>query len=338
MAEAGAPEAERRMRSPEAARALPDLVAAGVLSAAQAAPLAAAARGDVVSVRSELRWLLGLGVSTLTGAVGLFLKEHHEAIGPTAIAGVLTLAALSLFWAVGRRAPAFTWGRADAPDWILDGLLLLALGIVGADLAWIEVHFTPLGAAWPWHLFTMSLLTGALAVRFDSRVAWSLALSTFAAWRGVAVTPSERALDQLFSRGAGELRWNLWICAFVFWLLGRLAVRFGRKPHFEPAATFLAALALGAGLALGLGAAGVWALWAVALAGAGTGIASWAFARRRLALFALGVIAAYVGVTRALLELVGGFGLGCFWFAASAVGAIVLLVVVHRRFQAAETP
>ncbi len=324
------------MRSPEVARALPDLVAAGVLSEEQAAPLAAAARGEIVSVRAELRFLLGLGVAALTSGVGLFLEENRDDIGPGAIAALLTLAALGVLGFLARRAPAFQWRASEAADWTLDGLLLLAIALVGADLAWIEVHFTPLGEAWPWHLLAMSLLTGALAVRFDSTVAWSLALSTFAAWRGVAVTLSERALDQMFSRGTGDLRWNLLFCALVFWALGRLALRFGRKPHFEPATTFLAALTMSAGLAIGLGDRETWILWAVALAGAGAGVALRAFGQRRLALFALGVIAAYVGVTRGLLEIVGGFGLGCFWFAASAVGAIVLLVVVHRRFRATE--
>lgn len=324
------------MRSPEAARALPRLVEAGVLSESQAAPLLAAARGEVVSVRAELRWLLGFGVSLLTGGVGLFLKEHYRAIGPTAIAGILALAALALLVAVYRRAPGFDWGRVAAPEWTLDGLLILAIGLLGADLAWIEVRFTPLGADWPWHLLAMSLLTAALAVRFDSAVAWALALSTFAAWRGVAVTPSERALEQALTRGESALRWNLLLCAVVFALLGRLAERFDRKAHFEPATTFLAALAAALAFAAGLGDRERWFYWAPALAALGIGVAFWAFRRRRLALLALGALAAYVALTRALFEVAGASGLGCFWFAASTAGAIALLVVVHRRFQSAE--
>jgi hypothetical protein len=324
------------MRSPEAARALPELVATGVVTPAEAAPLLAAARGELVSVRAELRALLALGVAALTAGIGLFLKEHHEEIGPLTIAVLLSLAAAACLWAVWRRAPAFTWEKSAEVDWILDGLLLLAVALLGADLAWIETQFTPLGAAWAWHLFWMSLVTAALAVRFDSIAVWSLALTTFAAWRGVSMTPSpERVAQSLWANDA-LLRANLLLCAVLFVLLGWVAVRSGRKVHFEPTSTFLAAIA--AGLAFGSGINGPhnWPLWALALALLGAAVARFAFWKRRLALFALGALGLYAGVTRFLVEIPGAAYFGCFWFAGTTVGAIALLILVHRRFRAAE--
>lgn len=322
------------MPSPEVARAIPALVRDGVLTPERAAPLLAAARGELVSVRAELRAALGLGVLLITAGVGLFLKAHHEALGPGAIAVSLALAAVGCLVAVARRSPAFTWQRVPEPDWIVDGLLLLAIGLLGADLAWIELQFTPLGAHWSGHLLLMCALTGALAVRFDSIAAWSLALSTFAAWRGVAVTPTAQNLERALFRGEGALRWNLLLCAALFAALGWGLDRADRKRHFEPATTFLAALAAGAALASGLGDAALWPVWALALAALGFGVGRFAFARRRLGLFALGGLGLYVGATRFLFEIPGWYGLGCFWFAATSVGAVVVLVVVHRRFRA----
>jgi hypothetical protein len=322
------------MPSPEVARETPELVRAGVLTPERAAPLLAAARGDLVTVRAELRALLGLGVLLVTAGVGLFLKEHHDALGPATIAALLAFTAAGCLVAVARRSPPFTWERVTEPDWLVDGLLLLAIGLVGADLAWIEVQFTPLGADWAWHLLLMSAVTAALAVRFDSAAAWTLALSTFAAWRGVAVTPTAQNLERTLLRGEGALRWNLLACAAVFALAGWALERHDRKSHFEPATTFLAALAAGIAFASGLGEAALWPLWAVALAGLGFGVARHAFARRRLGLFALGGLGLYVGATRFLFEIPGWYGLGCFWFAATSIGAIVVLVVVHRRFRA----
>jgi len=322
------------MRSPEVAHALPELVRAGVLTPERAAPLLAAARGDLVTVRAELRALVGLGVLLVTSGVGLFLKEHHGALGPATIAALLVVAAAGCLAAAARRSPPFLWGRVEEPDWLVDGLLLLAIGLLGAGLAWIELQFTPLGADWPWHLLLMSAVTGALAIRFDSVAAWSLALSTFAAWRGVAVLPTAQSTERSFGRGEAALRWNLLVCAAVFAFVGWALDRFDRKRHFEPATTFLAALAAGVALASGLGEAGRWPFWAVALAALGLAVARHAFARRRLGLFALGGLGLYVGATRFLFEIPGWYGLGCFWFAATSVGAIVVLVVVHRRFRA----
>ena len=322
------------MRSPEAARAIPELVAEGALAPEPAAPLLAAARGDLVSVRGELRALLALGVAALTAGVGLFLKEHHQDLGPASIAVFLTCAAAAPLAVLLRRATPFTWQNAPEADWIADGLLLLAVSLLGADLAWIEVHFTPLGADWPWHLLWMSLLTGALAVRFDSIAAWSLALATFAAWRGVSVMPTVGGLARSLVGSEQLVRFNLLVCAALFALIGQTLVRTGRKAHFEPVTTFLAALAAGVALASGIGVAGVWPVWSLALALLGLGVAWFAFRNRRLGLFALGALGAYVGVTRFLFEVPGAATLGCFWFAGTTVGAIALLILVHRRFQA----
>src|SRR5688572_11345450 len=131
-------------------------------------------------------------------------------------------------------------------DWTVEGLLLLAVSLLGAELAWIEVHFTPLGASWPWHLFFMSLLTAALAVRHDSIAGWALALTTFAAWRGVSLAPSLDRLERsLWGSEEQVVRFNLLACATVFVVLGFALVRTHRKAHFEPVSTFLGVLAAG---------------------------------------------------------------------------------------------
>ena len=178
------------MKSPEVARALPAMVAEGLLTPEQAAPLLAAARGDLVSVRAELRALLGLAVTALTAGVGMWIVEYRERLGPLAIAVLLGLAAAAILILLVRRSPPFTWARAEGRDWTIDGLALLAIGLIGAEIAWIETQFAALGPSWAHHLLLMSLVTGALAIRFDSIPTWTLALATFAAWRGVALMPS----------------------------------------------------------------------------------------------------------------------------------------------------
>ncbi len=321
------------MPSPETARALPELVAAGILGPAQAAPLLARARGELVAVRAELRTLAGLAVTLLVSGAGLLIRAFHDRLGALPIALLLAGATALALVAAWRRSPGFAWARQERADWLLDALVLLTIGLAGGTLAWIEVHFTPLGADWPLHLLAMSLLAGALAVRFDSLAAWTLALSTFAAWRGVALAPRADVIDAAFAadRG-GSLRLNLALCALLFVALGRLAVRFDRKAHFEPATTFLGALAAALALLPGLAESGWWPLWAVALAVLGAAAGGWAFRRRRRALLALGALALYVAMTRALFALPNAAGFGCFWFALSTVGAIALLVIVHRRF------
>lgn len=323
------------MRSFEVARAVPDLVRQGVIPPANAARCLAAARGDLVSVRAELRALAGLGVTLLTAGLGLLLRQNLDALGPVAIAVLLAMAAVGAGWATSRRAPSFSWQRPAEGDWIVDALALLTAALVAADLAWLEVQFTPLGAEWPYHLLFVALVTGALAVRFDSNPTWSLALSSFAAWRGVALVPSARGLERVLLDRGFELRLQLLICAVVFFVVGYACRRFDRKAHFEPTTTLVAVLVASVALALGLGEGSSWPAWGLALIGFGSVAAAWAFRRRRLALFAVAAFAAYLGVTR-FLFVSQSLGLGCFWLAMSAVGGMALLVVLHRRFRAEE--
>ena len=78
-------------------------------------------------------------------------------------------------------------------------------------------------------------VAAALAVRGDSRVVATVALTTFAAWRGVAASPLERT----FWTGDAAVRSNAMATGLLFVVLGRVLIGTSRKAHFEPVATYL---------------------------------------------------------------------------------------------------
>ncbi len=132
-------------------------------------PLARVARGELLSVRAEIRVALYLGVLLVVSGVGLLLKDNVERIGPSAVALAVALAAAAcLAWAWRRSAPA-SWGEAASPHPAFDYVLLLGALLVAADLAWLEAQSRLLGPAWPLHLLVLALFYGALAFRFDSK-------------------------------------------------------------------------------------------------------------------------------------------------------------------------
>jgi hypothetical protein len=313
---------------PDVAAALPDFVRRGVLSPERAAPLLRAAQGELVSVRGELRALLYLGVLLVTGGVSLLVKENLERIGPVTIAaGIGFAAAACLFW-VARRAAPFTWDAAPEPHLGLDYLLLLGVLLAGADLAYVEAQFTPLGEHWPYHLLLVALFAGAAAVRYDSRLVFSLALSTFAAWRGVAVGMT--AGGAWLAGGTAGLRWNALGCGLAFVALGHGMRRARRKAHFEPVAVHLGWLLVLGGLFTGSvdRPGSGWAIWALLLVATGAVLAWWGF-RRRFWLFALGVAGAYAGHARLAAEWVVGEAFGCLWFSWTSTAVVALLVWAH---------
>jgi len=314
--------------NPDVAAAIPRLVEAGALPPAVAPRLLRVARGELLSVHGELRALLYLGVLLVTGGVGLLVKENLDRIGPVAIAVLIGLAAAAVLAWVIRVAPPFSWREVPSPNLAFDYMLLLGLLLAAADLAYVEVQFTPLGAAWSWHLLIVALFTGLAAFRFDSRIVFSLALSSFAAWRGVSA--ARFGLNHWFE-GAGAVRWNALVCGALFALLGLILKQTGRKAHFEPAAVTLGWLLILGGLASGMGETGAWGSWALALLVGGGALAAGAFYVRRFPLFAFGVVAAYAALSRMAMGSVSGFDMGCFWFFITPIPVIAALFLAQRR-------
>jgi len=313
--------------NPDVAGAIPKLVEAGVLPPEEAPRLLRVARGELVSVFWELRAILYAGVLLIMAGVGFLVKENLDRIGPVTIAaGIGLAAAAALAWVV-KTAPPFSWREAPSPNLAFDYVLLLGVLLAAADLAYVEVRFTPLGAAWPWHLLIVSLFTALAAFRFDSRVVFSLALSTFTAWRGVSVAVLGGHV--LWGRSEDAVRWNAIACGVLFAVLGFVLKRTGRKAHFEPVAVTLGWLLILGGMASGLASLS----WAAALLLAGAGLAAGAYRFRRFSLFAFGVIAAYVALSRLALQGVAAEFLSCAWFFVTPLLVIAGLIVAQRRMR-----
>ncbi len=315
--------------NPDVIDAVAALERGGVLGPAQARLFARVARRELVSVHAALRALAYAGVLFVMAGVGLLVQQNLDRIGPLAIASSLALAALVAFAWVARHAPAFSWREVLSPHLAFDYVLLLGALLVGADLAYVEAKLTPLGASWPLHLLILALLYAFLAFRFDSRVLLSLALTTFAAWRGV----SAARLEQAFWRGGEDLvRANAAACGALFLVGGTLLRRRSWKPHFEPVTAHVGWLLLLVAVASALGTPGG-SLWAVALIALAAVLATSALIERRFSLLAIAIVAAYVGVSGlAVRGLVRGEAI-VWWFAVTPLIVVAVLFVAHRSLK-----
>jgi len=319
--------------NPDVAQAVPELAESGVVPREIAPLLLRVARGELLSVHAELRFLLYLGVLLITGGVGVLVRQNLDRIGPVVIAVALGLAALAALAWVVRVAPPFSWHAVPSPNLAFDYVLLLGVLLAAADLAYIEVKLTPLGSEWPWHLLLVALLTGLAAFRFDSRVVFSLALSTFAAWRGV----SAGRLGSTLWAEPEAVRWNAIVCGALFAVLGIVLLSTRRKAHFETLAVHLGWLLILGGLGSGLTESGGTGLaWSALLLVVGAALAAGAYRFRRFPLFAFGVLAAYVALSRLVIEAIAetaAAALGCFWFSITSILVIIGLVVAQRRLK-----
>ncbi len=239
-------------------------------------------------------------------------------------------AAACLVYAV-RRGPSFSWQRAESPHVAADYVLLLGVLLVAADLAWVETQFQVLGPRWPYHLLLVSLIFLAAAYRFDSRAVLSLALTSFAAWRGVAVSLPFAGLG---GGSAAAVRTNALACGALFVAVGILSARSGRKAHFEPVWTTLSLLLVLGGALSGVfeRGGGAWVPWEAVLFVLAGLTAAVAYRLRRPLDFAIATIAAYLGLVRILFEVFPGRAF-LLIVAGSSLAVIAGLVRSHHRMK-----
>jgi hypothetical protein len=322
--------------SPETAAAIARLREQRVLTDAQAEDFGRVARGELLSVRAELRLLLYGGVLLLTSGVGIFLKENHDRIGPVAISVAIGAAALACLWYAARRTPPFTWGAAPSTHVAADYVLLLAMLLLGADLAYAESQFRLLGPNWSWHLLIVSIVYLVAAYRFDSRAVLGLALTSFAAWRGVSVAMPFGASYYGDPGTGARVRLNAIAVGILYVALGVASARMKRKAHFEPvwvaSGTILVFGALLSGVFEGHGD---WIAWEAVLVVLGVAALAVSWRLRRPLEFAIATAALYLGGLRLLGEALEEQG-ALLVIAAWSAAALVFLIRATRRLRRTE--
>jgi len=202
--------------------------------------------------------------------------------------------------------------------------------LLGTDLAYLESRYRVLGPNWSWHLLLLSLVQLAFAFRYDSRAVLSLALASFAAWRGVAIT---LPAGMLFGRYEQTIRLNALAVGALFIAAGIGLMRAGRKAHFEPTFGNLGLLLLlGSTVAGAYGTTRLDGFWLPVLAVAAVGTVTLGYRARRSDYFAQGVLAAFLGFLRLAAEL--HLHVGLFYLvSAGSFGVLLLILWAHRRFR-----
>jgi hypothetical protein len=312
------------------ARAVDKLHREGILDDRRAAFLYRVATRGLVSVRLEIRLLLYAGVLLTVSGIGFLVKERFQDIGPVAISLGITLATVLCFVYVFLKSPSFARGETPSPTLAFDYVLLLGVLLFGADLGYLESQFTVLGPAWPWHLLIVSLVGLGAAYRFDSRTVLTLALTTFAAWRGVSVSLNPDNFFRILGH-TGSIRINEILAGLLF-LGGAVFSRLTEcKPHFEEVYGNIGLLLLFAGLWSGLVTEDN-PMWPLLLFAAAGSVIWLAWRLRRPYYFAQGVLAAYFGLLRYLFEADLG-AIGFLVVAVMSLGVIFFLVRTHRHMR-----
>jgi len=159
------------------------LHAEGVIDDATVSRALARDRGAVFSLHHELRATLYTGVLLVMAGVGMILTPNLDRIGPLGL--VLAIALAAAVCAV----PAVRARRAGRALTVAgEYLLLLAVLLGSADLAYAERQFALLGPWWSWHLLLLAVIHAVVAYAFSSPLVLAASLTALAGWFGVGGT------------------------------------------------------------------------------------------------------------------------------------------------------
>lgn len=321
-----------------ATRLLADLEARGLLPPAQAATLADAERNRPFSVHYELRALLYLGVTLLSGGLGVLIYEHIDTIGHQVIIGLIALLMLACFAYAERYRPPFSWGEAPPASVAATYLLVLGCLLLVVLETYLQVQYDVFGRRYGLATLLPALVFFPLAYRHDHRGVLALAITALAAWVGVSVAPLAMFTDGSREFWAALLSRPALLLGLGLVAAGLLSEALGRKRHF--AYTYLslgANLALLAAMALLIHARGLAALawWGLVL-GLAAGLVWYARRTQSYLFLLLGVGYAYAAITYGIFNyLLAGtgdsvFNVGLLYLVTSAGGVIFFFINMKR--------
>ncbi len=297
----------------------------GAISPEQHSHLASLCRGEPFSLFLELNVLLYAGVLAFVAGLGWTVTTWSQQLGDVLVLAVLSTILAACFWYCFSRAPAWSLAEMPAPTEVFDYVLYLGSLIWCVELAYLENRFHVLSGQWDFYLLATAVFFFFLAYRLDNRFVLSLALSSLAGWFGLTISHWPSHQDATYREYA------LLYCLLVG-LGGVLLQQRGIKPHFFGTYLNIVANVLFWALLSGVFSRQGYVVWFLALLLACGASLAWGLKRRQFAFIAYSAVYGYVGVSSILIRGITDDFLVLGYFVVTAVGMLVALVQIARRF------
>ena len=184
-----------------------------------------------ISVHWEVRILLLAGISMLSGGLGILVYKNIDTIGHQAIIGLIALATAASAWYVHKKRQPFLIKDAQKEQPLADNMLLLGCSLFLILEGYLQYQYQIFGTRYGIATLIPALLFTFCAYRFDHIGVLIMALTGFAAWAGITVTPLSIFQENVFKHEATLIHTGI-VMGIVFILVG-LILNYQRiKPHF----------------------------------------------------------------------------------------------------------
>jgi hypothetical protein len=294
-----------------------------------------------ISVHWELRIILYLGVLLLSSGLGIVVYKNIDTIGHQAILIFIAAITIAGFYYCFKNKLPFSKNKVEAPNSYFDYILLLSCLCFLIFIAYWQFQYNIFGHRYGLATFIPMLFLFFGAYFFDHLGILSLAISNLAAWAGIAVTPTQLLKANDFDDSAIII--TALLLGIMLIAAGKLTVMRNLKKHFSFTYTnFGMHILLIACLAGLFHFEAIYALWFLALLGAGFYFYKEALRERSFYFLLMATLYAYVGLSYVIIHLLffqmnaemGGAYLTLFYFIGSAIMLVLFLVRMNKKLKA----
>jgi len=287
------------------------------------------------SLHYELRTLLYLGITLLTGGLGVLIYQNLDTIGHGVIVALITTITLACFTFAFWKRESFTWLEVKNPHHFSDFVLLLGCASFLILEGYLQFQYDLFGLKYGLVTFIPAILFFFCAYFFDHRGVISMAITAFASWVGVSIAPFSVLEKNNFS--APNFLFTAIVLGLVLSAMGFISEYKNLKKHFS-----FTYLLLGSNLTLIATLIGMFshANWSVvyALITLTLCVGLFLYARKTQSYIFLlmGVIYVYIALTYLLFKFAEAISsefiymFAMYYFLLSGVGVIVFLMKIKK--------
>ncbi|PWK26756.1 putative membrane protein DUF2157 [Arcicella aurantiaca] len=313
---------------------LHDLQQKGIISSEQSAVILEYEKQKPFSLHYELRTVLYLGITLLTGGLGVLIYQNLDTIGHGVIVALIALITLACFGFVFWKRQPFTWKEVKNAHTFADFALLLGCTSFLILEGYLQFQYDLFGTKYGLVTILPAILFFFSAYLFDHRGVLSMAITAFASWVGVSIAPLSVLSQNDFS--APHFINTAIVLGLGLSATGLISEYKNLKKHFS-----FTYLLLGSNLTLiaaltGMFSQSLWFIYAFITLILCVGLFLYARKTQSYIFLLMGTIYGYIALTYILFKLVFSvdndlvYSLAMYYFLLSGVGVIMFLLNIKK--------
>jgi len=289
---------------------------------------------QIVSIYSELRLVLYLGIMLFTGGVGYFAWQNMGEIGHLTCMILLAAAIGVGFYFIGKFAKPYSNTQVTIPLVYFDYLLILVSLLIISLFAYVQVYFDLVELLINWTSFISAGILLFMAYRYDNSALLAMGIAALAAAVGISITPVD------WTKGDWQITPDLYLTSM---LLGALLLVVEHityqkeiKKHFRfTYQNFGLLLFYVGGLASIFDGNNEW-LYAVLLLVVAGILTYYTWEKKEFLFFLYSNLAAYIAFTYLFFRMIEFIGVDMifliYYFPLTCIGYVVFLISKKSHF------